>query len=272
MHPSLTLQSAFLVLMLASVLVFAMPALPASAHTDLVGSEPAADSTLREAPDQVTLRFNEPMEPRFAQVALTTPDQEAAQLPVTAGSEPTTLVVKLPDERTVGGAWEVAYRVTSADGHTVQGALSFTVRAPTNAASEDPDASASTEAPTNPGESDESAKAEAADGSTSGDGEQSDDAREADDDAGSWRLAAPVLLGGFVLLLAALFLVTRLARVAHVQSTSDASAETTTADGETVRGAPDTAADADTPEANLEPDPSAPNQPTPDDDQPNRTQ
>ena len=226
-HPSLALLSALLVSMLASVLVFTMPAPPAAAHTDLVGSDPAADSTLREAPDQVTLRFNEPMEPRLAKVALTTPDRDAARLTVMAGSEPTTLVADIPAEGMAGGAWEVAYRVTSADGHPVQGTLTFTVRPPGNATTEDPEdpeANASTATPSDRRGSEEREPAEPADGSASGSGEQTSDAQE-DDGAGSWRLVAPVILGGFLLLLAALLLVIRFARVAPVQSADGTSAD-----------------------------------------------
>lgn len=273
-HPSLALLSGLLVSMVASVLVFAMPAPPAAAHTDLVGSDPAADSTLREAPDQVTLRFNEPMEPRLSKVALTTPDQDAAELPVTAGSEPTTLVADIPGEGMAGGAWEVAYRVTSADGHPVQGTLSFTVRPRANAATEDPEdteGNASSDDPADARGSDENASSEPADGAASGGGDQTSDARE-DDGAGSWRLVAPVLLGGFLLLLAALLLVTRFTRVTPVESIDGTPAETTTgrADAEAGHGVADTGTDAETVEANSETDVSEPDQPNPDDAQPNR--
>ncbi|WP_459986446.1 copper resistance CopC family protein [Nocardioides sp. AN3] len=273
-HPSLALLSGLLVSMVASVLVFTMPAPPAAAHTDLVGSDPAADSTLREAPDQVTLRFNEPMEPQLSKVALTTPDQDAAELPVTAGSEPTTLVADIPGEGMAGGAWKVAYRVTSADGHPVQGTLSFTVRPPANAATEDPEdteGNASSDDPADARGSDENASSEPADGAASGGGEQTSDAR-ADDGAGSWRLVAPVLLGGFLLLLAALLLVTRFTRVAPVESIDGTPAETTTggADAEAGHGVADTGTDAETVEANSETDVSEPDQPDPDDAQPNR--
>lgn len=273
-HPSLALLSGLLVSMVASVLVFTMPAPPAAAHTDLVGSDPAADSTLREAPDQVTLRFNEPMEPRLSKIALTTPDQDAAELPVTAGSEPTTLVADIPGEGMTGGAWEVAYRVTSADGHPVQGTLSFTVRPPANAATVDPEdteGNASSDDTADARGSEENASSEPADGAASGGGEQTSDARE-DDGAGSWRLVAPVLLGGFLLLLAALLLVTRLTRVTPVESIDGTPAETTTgaADAEAGHGVADTGTDAETIGANSESDASEPDQPDPDDAQPNR--
>lgn len=278
-RPSHALLSALLVAMLASVVVFAMPAPPAAAHTDLIGSDPAAESTLREAPDQVTLRFNEPMEPRLAKVALSTSGQDAAQLTVTAGSEPTTLVADVPGEGMAGGAWEVAYRVTSADGHPVQGTLSFTVRLPSNATTGDPEANTPTAAPSDRQGSEKRAPAEPADGSTPGSGEQTGEAREGDDGAGSWRLVAPVILGGFLLLLAALLLVIRFARVAPVQSadgTSVDAAAAAGADAETDHGESDNDPDAATSEAYSEAYSEAgvsePDQPGPDDDQPNRAE
>lgn len=274
-HPSLGLLGALLVSMVASVVVFALPAPPAAAHTDLVGSDPAADSTLREAPDQVTLRFNEPMEPRLAKVALAMPDQDAAQLTVTAGSEPTTLVADVSGEGMAGGAWEVAYRVTSSDGHPVQGTLSFTVRLPSNATTEDPEdpeANASTATPSDRQGSEERAPAEPADGSASGSGEQTGEAREGDDGAGSWRLVAPVILGGFLLLLAALLMVIRFARVAPLQSADGTSADAAAAgaDAEADHGGSDRGTDAATSRAYSKADVSQPDQPGPDDDQPNR--
>lgn len=273
---SLALLCGLLVSMVASVLAFAMPAPPAAAHTDLVGSDPAADSALREAPDQVTLRFNEPMEPRLAKVALTTPGRDAAELPVTGGSEPSILVADIPGEGTAGGAWEIAYRVTSADGHPVQGTLSFTVRPPGNAATEDPEdteGTASSDDPADARESDENPSSEPADGAASEGGEQTSDAQE-DDDAGSWRLVAPVLLGGFLLLLAALLLVTRFARVAPSDTADATPAETSGAGAgaEAGHGGADTGTDADTREAHSETDTSEPDQPDPDDAQPHRAQ
>ena len=275
-HPTLALLSALLVSMVASVLVITMPAQPAAAHTDLVGSDPTAGSTLREAPDQVTLRFNEPMEPRLTKVALTTPDQDAAALPVTAGSEPTTLVAEIPGEGLAGGAWEIAYRVTSTDGHPVQGTLSFTVRPPANGTTEDPgppEGNASNDDPADSRTSDENAPAEPADASASGSGEQSSGAQE-DGDAGSWRLVAPVLLGGFLLLLAALLLVTRVARAAPSVTGDGTPAETTAAGAntETDHGGSDRGTNADAPEAHSETDTSEADQPDPDDAQPHRTQ
>ena len=217
--------------MFASVFHITVAASPASAHTDLVGSDPAADSMLREAPAQVTLEFNEPMEPGLSKVALANGDR-ATELSVAAGSEPTTLVAELPAPPMADGTWEVTYRVTSADGHPVQGTLRFTVRQLATGTPESP-------ASRNPESSDKAGEARGsdafespapADGVASGSGEGASDARE-DDGAAPWLFLAPVL-GGFLLLLAALLLVIRLGRLAGGRPSDEGPARgTATASG-----------------------------------------
>lgn len=176
-----------LVAALASMLV--VVAAPAAAHTDLVGSDPTAGATVRGAPEEVTLRFNEPMDSRLANVALTTPGRDPIRLPVTEGREPSTLVAAVGDRGASGGAWNLAYRVTSADGHPVQGTVSFRVRLPTEKPIEEP---------TEP--------------ATGRPAPEEDAASAADEDVNPLRLVAPAVFGGLLLLLAALLLAVRFAR------------------------------------------------------------
>ena len=100
------------------------PAAPAWAHAQLVGASPARDATLRTAPTAVTLRFSERIDPDFATVVVSTAGQRipASGPVVDAGAVTITLAGAVGD-----GAWTVAYRVVSADGHTVQGTYGFTV-------------------------------------------------------------------------------------------------------------------------------------------------
>ncbi len=100
---------------------------PAAAHTQLIASDPSAGASLRRPPAEVTLTFSEPMSRRLAVVALTIADGAPARLAVRAGADPTQLVASTPAEATGGGRWRVSFRVTSADGHPVQGDLSFDV-------------------------------------------------------------------------------------------------------------------------------------------------
>jgi methionine-rich copper-binding protein CopC len=102
----------------------ALGAGPAAAHDELLGSLPAAGSTVDSAPDQVVLMFAEPAVAIGTMVAVTGPDgtklaQGDAQL---VGS---TVVQALAPGRPAG-TYTVDWRVTSADGHPVTGSFTFT--------------------------------------------------------------------------------------------------------------------------------------------------
>ncbi len=110
-------------LMLAA-LVFMAP--QAAAHTVLTGTDPAADATLDTGPNRVTATFNEELQSAFAAMTVVGPDGNLwSQGDATVTG--TTASVGL---RPLGpsGRYTVNYRVTSADGHVVAGAWSFTVR------------------------------------------------------------------------------------------------------------------------------------------------
>jgi len=96
----------------------------ASAHSVLTGVEPADGSTVRTAPGSVALTFNEEINPGFATVTVMDGERRnhAQGTPQVAGSKVTATVDTLP-----AGDYTVGYRVTSADGHVVQGSARFTV-------------------------------------------------------------------------------------------------------------------------------------------------
>ena len=114
--------------------VLVLTSSPAAAHTDLIASDPAAGASLQQPPARVTLTFNEPMDPRLAAVALTVGKRQPARLAVAAGADATELVATVPAGMAQGGRWRVAFRVTSADGHPVQGDLAFSVGPPSDVA------------------------------------------------------------------------------------------------------------------------------------------
>jgi methionine-rich copper-binding protein CopC len=99
----------------------------AQAHTVVVGSIPAADTVLDEAPEQASVTFNEPLQDSFAALTVTGPDGAQWQQggPVIDGS---TISVPLKP-LTLPGDYTVAYRVISADSHPVTGTLRFTLDA-----------------------------------------------------------------------------------------------------------------------------------------------
>lgn len=165
---------------------FVLP-LPAAAHTELIASDPPSGASLRQPPASVALTFNEPMDPRLAVVALTVDTREPARLDVAAGADATELVATVPPGMTHGGRWSVAFRVTSGDGHPVQGDVAFSVERPSDVGAEEPPATPSAVPPPAPE-------------STSGDG-------------GPGLAVIAAAAGGGALLLALLLLLARYLRV-----------------------------------------------------------
>ena len=99
----------------------------AHAHTVLLSSDPAADSTLNSGPQRVSATFNEELQGTFAAMTVVGPDgnlwsagdPEVRGAIVSIGMRPTG----------PAGRYTVNYRVTSSDGHVVSGSWSFTVAA-----------------------------------------------------------------------------------------------------------------------------------------------
>ncbi len=127
-------------------------AAPASAHTDLVSSTPAADETRSEPPRTVSLTFSDKMSSDFATVALSVGDQDPLTLSTT--TEGQRIVAAVPADELPPAApgtvepvvWRITYRVVSADGHPVTGEFSF--RAPLPAVEKpEPTAAPTTSAP-----------------------------------------------------------------------------------------------------------------------------
>ncbi|WP_166533131.1 copper resistance CopC family protein [Blastococcus xanthinilyticus] len=120
----------------------------ALAHTGLQSSTPADGETLTAAPGAVTLTFSSAVASEFAQIAVTGPDGES----VTSGEVTIDgAVVSQPVSTRGDGAYVVAYRVVSDDGHPVSGQLTFTLTGTGGAATESAPAEptlANTPAPT----------------------------------------------------------------------------------------------------------------------------
>ncbi|BDO40608.1 copper resistance CopC family protein [Cellulomonas sp. NTE-D12] len=98
-------------------------ALPASAHDELVSTDPADGATVATAPDQVTLTFTDKAIALGTEVKVTAPDGSV----VSTGDPqlgPTTVAQPLGAARPAG-TYTVVWRVTSADGHPVSGTFRF---------------------------------------------------------------------------------------------------------------------------------------------------
>ena len=121
-----------LLLTVATLAVVLGPASPAWAHTELVSASPAKGATLPRAPAEVRLEFSQRLNPDFTTIVVS----DAAKRPVDAADPLTDRAAgRLRFTRPlVNGAYTVAYRVVSADGHTLQGSYPFTVADPSRPA------------------------------------------------------------------------------------------------------------------------------------------
>lgn len=99
----------------------------AGAHTALTATDPVADSTVNTGPTRVTATFNEPLQPTFAAMTVVGPDGNLWSSGDAEVRDAKASVALRP--LGPAGRYTVNYRVTSADGHVVSGAWSFTVAA-----------------------------------------------------------------------------------------------------------------------------------------------
>ncbi|WNI26121.1 copper resistance protein CopC [Streptomyces sp. ITFR-16] len=129
----------------AALGILAVGAPVAAAHTDLDSSTPVAKASLAGVPESVTLTFSDPMDQKYAKVAVTGPDKQSVGrgTPRVDGKR----VMIALDPQAPAGEYSVGYRVVSADGHPVSGSYTFTVQ--TQKVSPSPTASTS-ETPTLP--------------------------------------------------------------------------------------------------------------------------
>ncbi|GAB2463508.1 hypothetical protein GCM10007967_17270 [Xylanimonas ulmi] len=119
--------SALLVALLAVGAALVGLAAPASAHDRLVSSDPADGTTLDAVPAAVTLTFSEQVLETGTQVVVTADGVDVGAQP--AQVDGVTVTAPLPPDAP-HGAYQVAWRIVSADGHPVEGSLTFTVAAP----------------------------------------------------------------------------------------------------------------------------------------------
>ena len=127
----------------------------ASAHNALVSTSPGDGKTVAEPPASIVLTFNEPAIKTGTKVLVTGPEGASAVAgdpQLVDNTVEQELAPELP-----AGEYEVEWRVTSADGHPINGRFTFTVRrgtvpdaspTPSASGSPTPSASASPPAPT----------------------------------------------------------------------------------------------------------------------------
>jgi copper transport protein len=100
----------------------------ASAHAYLIRTSPTASRVLNAPPRQVSLTYDEAVEPRFAIISVTNVDghQETTGPVRRSAADPDTLVVPLRP-RLPEGWYLIYWRAISVDGHPVQGAFTYAV-------------------------------------------------------------------------------------------------------------------------------------------------
>jgi methionine-rich copper-binding protein CopC len=97
---------------------------PASAHSQLIATSPADNSSVTAPPADVRFTFNEDLLD-LSTVAII---DDAGSVVTSASVTPNgnEIVLPWPAELT-RGTWQVSYRVVSADGHPVSGAITFSI-------------------------------------------------------------------------------------------------------------------------------------------------
>ncbi len=135
---SRSIKRAFAIVAISTAL-WSVGATSASAHSGLETSNPADGAVISEAPASITLTFDEELLADADSISLNAADGTNV---VSAKVQPTGNTVELPWPADLpAGDYQAAYRVVSADGHPVTGAISFTY-APADAAASAAPASA----------------------------------------------------------------------------------------------------------------------------------
>ncbi len=92
-------------------------------HSALVSSQPADGASLATGPTEIVLTFNENINPSFTQVALTRGEGAVTLSPAKVAGPVVRATLADPGP----GAYRIAFRVVSADGHPISGETRFTV-------------------------------------------------------------------------------------------------------------------------------------------------
>ena len=101
----------------------------ALAHAHLLGSEPPANAVIAQAPQQLRLKFSEPVEKHFSRVQVQT-DKELLVLPANSlqwDAAGKALQIQLPAHAPATN-YQVQWSILAKDGHPGKGRLSFKVQ------------------------------------------------------------------------------------------------------------------------------------------------
>lgn len=182
---------------------------PAAAHSDLTASDPVNGAELDAVPGTITLTFGEELQGSTAKVGVLVGDHDPVQLDAAVSGTTVTVNTSVDQLAEIvadgDGQWAISYQVVSADGHPVDGTLTFIV---TQAGAE-PASGAS--------DANGSAAAEEASGSddSRGSGGSADDAADASDESAAEDEPMPPLqwLATFALIGLVVFAVVKIDRM-----------------------------------------------------------
>lgn len=114
-----------LLALLSAVTLAGTPSL-AYAHDEFVSSDPAASQTVPHVPAAVALIFEEPPVTMGIRVVVTGPSGPVQEGPPKLTDQVVTQALR---GGAPGGTYQVAWRVTSDDGHPISGTFNFTAQA-----------------------------------------------------------------------------------------------------------------------------------------------
>jgi copper transport protein len=115
---------------------------PASAHAELIASDPEEGAVLAAAPREVTLTFNETVRLTAQEIAVY--DAQGRPIESESTASGTKVTVALPDADDLArGSYVVGWYVVSADGHPISGSLTFSVGEPSATVADAPAAPSS---------------------------------------------------------------------------------------------------------------------------------
>jgi methionine-rich copper-binding protein CopC len=134
-------KEAFLVTLALFVCLTFTTVAPVWAHAKLVESHPSGGDVLAKAPEQVWLRFDEPVKAELDPIMVYSEESERVDQGNARVSTDDPEVVSVDLKKLPDGVFGVDWTVTSEDGHVVDGALGFTVDSsrPTRESAVDPE-------------------------------------------------------------------------------------------------------------------------------------
>jgi methionine-rich copper-binding protein CopC len=131
---------------------------PASAHSELIATSPTEDATLHRAPSQVRLTFGEDVMQEGSDIVVTGPGGTRYSDASTLQIEDTTASIELNDDQE-SGAYTVAYRIVSADGHVVEGSYEYQLSLPGSSTASPSESTAAASPDTSPAAAEQSGDA-----------------------------------------------------------------------------------------------------------------